>query len=117
MQFTELKQDGYYRVVEATDGDFQAIVAIHNINLGIALGGCRVMPYEDRDSQLKDALRLSKGMTYKNALAGLKCGGGKATINSLLATVDVLDKFAKVMDYINKDGTVYITAGDVGTGP
>ena len=118
MLYNELKHDGYYRVVEATDNeDFHAIVGIHNINLGPALGGCRVISYKDRNSQLRDALRLSEGMTYKNALAGLKAGGGKATINSSLATRDVMRKFGEVMDYINKDGLVYITAGDVGTGP
>ena len=117
MQFTELKIDGYHRVIRATDKDFCAIVGIHNINLGTALGGCRVMAYDSEEAQLEDALRLSKGMTYKNALAGLKCGGGKATINAPKATAEVLDKFAEVMDYINKYSVEYITAGDVGTGP
>ena len=118
MDYKELQIDGYYRVVEASDyEDFHAIVAIHNVNLGPALGGCRVIDYKDRDSHLRDALRLSKGMTYKNALAGLKAGGGKAATNSPLATRDIMRKFGEVMDYINKDGLVYITAGDVGTGP
>ena len=110
MDYKELQIDGYYRVVEASDyEDFHAIVAIHNVNLGPALGGCRVIDYKDRDSHLRDALRLSKGMTYKNALAGLKCGGGKATINAPKATAEVLDKFAEVMDYINKYSVEYIT--------
>ena len=117
MIFTELQIDDYHRVIRATDKDFCAIVGIHNINLGPALGGCRVMAYDSEEAQLEDALRLSKGMTYKNALAGLKCGGGKATINAPKATAEVLDKFAKVMDHINKDSVEYITAGDVGTGP
>ena len=109
---------GYERVVEATDDTgFHAIVAIHNTNLGVALGGCRVKSYSSRDEQLKDVLALSKGMTYKAALAGLPLGGGKATINAPVADKDTLAKFAKVMDYINKEGVIYITAGDVGTGP
>ena len=109
---------GYERVVEATDDSgFRAIVAIHNTKLGVALGGCRVKSYADRGEQLKDVLALSKGMTYKAALAGLTLGGGKATINAPVADKDTLAKFAEVMDHINKDGIQYITAGDVGTGP
>ena len=109
---------GYERVVEATDDTgFHAIVAIHNTNLGVALGGCRVKEYADRGEQLKDVLALSKGMTYKAALAGLPLGGGKATINAPKADPLTLTKFALVMDYINKDGIQYITAGDIGTGP
>ena len=109
---------GYYRVVEAKDEvGFHAIVAIHNINLGPAMGGCRVWSYDSYEDHLQDALRLAEGMTYKNALAGLKFGGGKATINAPKATAEVLDKFAEVMEYINKDGLEYITAGDVSTGP
>jgi len=114
----DIQVDDYRRVVEATDEDgFRAIVAIHNIKLGVALGGCRVTKYDSRDAQLQDALNLAKGMTYKNSLAGLDLGGGKATIDSAKADKETLSKFAEVMDYINKDGEVYITAGDVGTGP
>ena len=75
------------------------------------------MSYESRDAQLQDALNLSKGMTYKAALADLALGGGKATINAPIADKDTLQKFAEVMEYINIDGAQYITAGDVGTGP
>ena len=74
------------------------------------------MSYESRDAQLQDALNLSKGMTYKAALAGLALGGGKATINAPVADKDTLQKFAEVMEHINKDDTQYITAGDIGTG-
>ena len=117
MDIHELNLQGYHRVIEAIDTDFHAIVCIHNINLGPALGGCRVTQYKDRDEHLRDALRLGTGMTYKNALAGLNMGGGKAAINAPKATNEVLEKFAKVMDYINQDSVEYITAGDVGTGP
>ena len=118
MKYHEIEVEGYERVVEAIDeSGFRAIVGIHNTNRGVALGGCRVMPYESRDAQLQDALNLSKGMTYKAALAGLSLGGGKATINAPVADKDTLQKFAEVMEYINLDGTQYITAGDVGTGP
>ena len=118
MKYFEIDVEGYERVVEAIDeSGFRAIVGIHNTNRGVALGGCRVMTYESRDAQLQDALNLSKGMTYKAALAGLALGGGKATINAPVADKDTLQKFAEVMEYINIDGAQYITAGDVGTGP
>ena len=111
MKYHEIDVEGYERVVEATDDTgFRAIVGIHNTNRGVALGGCRVMSYESRDAQLQDALNLSKGMTYKAALAGLALGGGKATINAPVADKDTLQKFAEVMEYINLDGTQYIRA-------
>ena len=58
----------------------RAIVAIHNTGLGPAVGGCRMWPYADEAAALEDALRLSRGMTYKSALAGLPFGGGKSVI-------------------------------------
>src|ERR1700729_2104094 len=58
----------------------KAIIAIHNTQLGPALGGARLWNYETADMALEDALRLSKGMTYKAAIAGLNLGGGKAVI-------------------------------------
>ncbi len=62
------------------DSGLRAIVAIHNTNLGRGLGGCRVYPYANEDDAITDALRLSRGMTYKAALAGLDQGGGKAVV-------------------------------------
>jgi len=57
-----------------------AIIAVHNSNLGPALGGCRFYPYASEEEALVDVLRLSRGMTYKNAMAGLPLGGGKSII-------------------------------------
>ena len=57
-----------------------AIIAIHSTALGPAAGGCRMLPYATFDEALTDVLRLSKGMTYKNAVAGLPLGGGKCVI-------------------------------------
>ena len=116
MKYTELNVDGYERVVEAVDDGFRSIIAIHNTNLGMALGGCRAFTYESREAQLEDALRLSKGMTYKSALAGLNLGGGKATIQGP-ATDYRLAKFAEFLAYMNKNGEIYRSGGDVGTGP
>lgn len=58
----------------------KAIVAIHNTARGSALGGCRMFPYADDEEALRDVLRLSRGMTYKSALANLDLGGGKSVI-------------------------------------
>ncbi|MBU3022267.1 Glu/Leu/Phe/Val dehydrogenase dimerization domain-containing protein [Aestuariibacter sp. A3R04] len=58
----------------------KAIIAVHNTNLGPALGGCRMWPYISSQEALTDVLRLSKGMTYKSAMANLKLGGGKSVI-------------------------------------
>lgn len=57
-----------------------AYIGVHNRNIGPALGGCRMRPYESDAAAITDVLRLSRGMTYKNALAGLPLGGGKAVI-------------------------------------
>jgi leucine dehydrogenase len=58
----------------------RAIIAIHNTNRGPALGGCRMWPYASDEEALRDALRLSRGMTYKSAVANLGIGGGKTVI-------------------------------------
>ena len=60
--------------------NLKAIIAIHSTELGPSLGGCRMMEYESEQNALYDVLRLSKGMTYKSAIAGLKLGGGKSVI-------------------------------------
>src|SRR5579871_130259 len=74
--------DGHERVVFGYDQPtgLQAIIAIHSTALGPAAGGCRMWPYASTDEALIDVLRLSRGMSYKNALAGLPFGGGKAVI-------------------------------------
>ncbi len=74
--------DDHEQVVFCHDAasGLKAIIAIHNTNLGPALGGCRMWPYADEAEALTDALRLSRGMTYKSALAGLAYGGGKSVI-------------------------------------
>ena len=117
MIFQDIFIDEYYRIVHAYDNDgFDAYVAIHNVNLGVAVGGCRALEYDSPGEALKDALRLAKGMTYKNAMAGLPYGGGKAVINGK-PTPTNMKKFAEVMNYVNRDDVVYITAGDMNTGP
>jgi hypothetical protein len=72
---------GHERVIFVADSatGLRTIIAIHDRTLGLAVGGCRVYPYASEDDALAD-VRLSRGMTYKNALAGLPFGGGKAVI-------------------------------------
>ncbi len=93
----------------------KAIIAVHNTNLGPALGGCRMWPYGSDDEALTDVLRLSRGMTYKSALANLKLGGGKAVIIGDPAR-DKTDALLHAMgDFIQGLGGRYITAEDSGT--
>ena len=113
LNFTELNHQEYERVLlaEESSSNFYCIVAIHNTNRGPALGGCRYFPYEKNDDQLNDVLKLSKAMTYKNSLANLSFGGGKATINSKVSKEKMYELFSEVLNHL--DGT-YITAGDIG---
>lgn len=93
----------------------RAIIAIYNTALGPGLGGTRFYPYESEDAALTDVLNLSKGMAYKNALAGLDLGGGKAVIIGDPA----LDKSEALLRaygrFVESLGGRYITACDVGT--
>ncbi len=92
----------------------RAIIALHSTHLGPAAGGTRFWHYADSADALTDALRLSRGMSYKNALAGLPVGGGKAVILADAArtkTPALLEAFAKAVDSL--DGR-YVTAQDVG---
>jgi len=92
----------------------RAVIAIHSTALGPALGGIRCWSYETGAAAVRDALRLSRGMTYKNALAGLDLGGGKAVILGDPKTArspDALHAFARAIDRL--DGR-YIGAEDVG---
>ncbi len=94
----------------------KAIIAVHNLNLGPALGGCRMYPYADEAAALEDVLRLSRGMTYKSALAGLDFGGGKSVIIGDPATDKSPALFESLGRFVNTLGGSYIVAEDVGTG-
>lgn len=92
----------------------KAIIAVHNSNLGPALGGCRMWAYESDEAAIKDVLRLSKGMTYKAAVAGLPLGGGKSVIigDKKHKTPDMMRAMGRAVDAM---GGKYIVAEDVGT--
>jgi leucine dehydrogenase len=114
--FDEPAFDDHERVVFCRDAatGLKAIIAIHSTALGPATGGCRLWNYESDDAALHDVLRLSQGMSYKNAMAGLNFGGGKAVI---IETPDfngsqaLYEKFGDFVEKLNGD---YITAEDVG---
>jgi leucine dehydrogenase len=92
----------------------KAVIAVHSTHLGPAAGGTRFWHYADSQAAITDALRLSRGMSYKNAMAELPAGGGKAVIlanPSRIKPQDMLDAFARAVDSL---GGKYITAQDVG---
>ena len=92
----------------------KAIIAVHNTVLGPALGGTRMWMYNNEMEALNDVLRLSRGMTYKNAISGLNLGGGKAVIigdSHTMKSEALMRRFGK---FVNSLGGKYITAEDVG---
>lgn len=91
-----------------------AIIAVHSTHLGPGAGGTRVWHYAEPKAAMRDALRLSRGMSYKNAMAGLPMGGGKAVIladENLTKTPEMLQAFADKVDAL---AGKYVTAADVG---
>ena len=119
MNFRELRVPGYERVVCGTEdaAGYQGIVVIHSTALGPAVGGTRYWSYKTEDEAITDGLRLARGMTYKNALAGLPFGGGKSIILRKAGNVDREKLFRAHGCMVNSLGGKYITAEDVGTSP
>ncbi len=115
--FAEIEKNNHEQVIYCSDkgAGLKAIIAIHDTTLGPAIGGTRMWNYTTEEEAFKDALRLSKQMTYKSAVTGLNLGGGKAIImgdpkkdkNELL--------FRTFGKFVNGLGGRYITAEDVGT--
>ncbi|WP_427451051.1 Leu/Phe/Val dehydrogenase [Litorimonas sp. WD9-15] len=95
----------------------RAIIAVHNTTLGPSAGGTRLWSYINQDDALTDALRLSKAMSYKNAMAGLELGGGKAVILRPETMFDRDALFAAYGRAVEAVGGAYITAEDVGVSP
>lgn len=111
------KHGGHEEVVFCHDPSvgLKAIIAIHNTSLGPALGGTRMWNYKNEEDALVDVLRLSKGMTYKAAAAGLNLGGGKAVIIGDSKTQKSEGLFRAFGQFVNSLNGKYITAEDVGT--
>ena len=116
MIFETLDTYGHEQVVfcHNKDAGLKAIIAIHDTTLGPALGGTRMWPYKNEQEALNDVLRLSRGMTYKNAVAGLDIGGGKAVIIGNPATDKSEALFRAFGKFVDSLGGRYITAEDVG---
>ena len=113
------KNNEHEKVVMTTDADsgLTAIIAIHNTQLGPAVGGCRMFPYAQDDDALEDALRLSRGMTYKSALAGLPFGGGKSVIIGDPRRDKTPALLRAMGEFVNSLAGHYCIAEDSGTSP
>jgi len=120
MRITELDaRGGHERVALCEDAGagYQAVVAVHSTALGPALGGARLWSYPTVEEAVADALRLSRGMTYKNALAGLPFGGGKSFIIADGRSIDREKIFRAHGRFVETFAGRYVTAEDVGTTP
>ena len=119
VKITELETANgeYERVTSAEEGDYRGFVAIHSTSLGPAVGGTRFWSYANDEAAIHDLLRLARGMTYKNALAGIPFGGGKSIVLRQDATVNREEIFRAHGRFVETFGGKYITAEDVGTNP
>ncbi len=117
--FELIEKLGHEKVVFINDKatGLKAIIAIHDTTLGPALGGTRILDYENEQDALNDVLRLSRGMTYKAAISGLNLGGGKAVIIGDPKTVKTPELLRKYGEFIEELNGKYITAEDVNTSP
>jgi leucine dehydrogenase len=102
-------------VINDTATGVTGVIAIHSTALGPAAGGCRLWNYESQEQLTNDAVRLARGMSYKNALAGLPFGGGKAVLQRPVGTFDREALFKVFADAVAALNGRYITAEDVGT--
>ncbi len=114
--FARMSEYGYEQVVFCHDpaANLRAIIAIHDTTLGPALGGCRMWPYSSEDEAINDVLRLARGMTYKNAAAGLNLGGGKSVIIGDPKKDKSEALFRAFGRFVQSLQGRYITAEDVG---
>jgi leucine dehydrogenase len=114
--FADPAFDHHEQVVFCNDGatGLRAILAIHDTTLGPALGGSRMWSYLSETAALEDVLRLSRGMTYKNALAHLPHGGGKAVIIGPPGTAEKPALLRAFAHHVNHLGGRFITGQDVG---
>ena len=116
LKIIDIPVKNYERVIHVTHETtkLDCIIAIHNTNLGPALGGVRSWTYKNFDEQLNDVTRLAEAMSLKNSICGINFGGGKATINlkGINKTSDLYRSYAEAVEYLKGD---YLTAGDVNT--
>lgn len=107
--------DQHEKVVFCESDSLTAIIAVHNTNLGPATGGCRIFPYASTEAALTDVLRLSRGMTYKSALASVAFGGGKSVIIADPGKDKSDDLLHAFGDFVDSFAGQYIAAEDSGT--
>lgn len=109
--------DNHEQLLFATDREsgLRAIIAVHDSRLGPAVGGCRMYPYASDEAALDDVLRLSRGMTYKSALAGLPLGGGKSVIIGDPQRDKSQALWRAMAGHIESLGGRYVAAEDSGT--
>jgi len=119
MMITELSVSGHdhERLVSCTAGDYHGLISIHSTRLGPAIGGTRLWQYRNEQEAITDVLRLARGMTYKNALAGIPFGGGKSIILKPDGPIDREAIFRAHGRFVETFGGRYITAEDVGSSP
>ncbi|MBL0940631.1 MAG: Glu/Leu/Phe/Val dehydrogenase [Gemmatimonadaceae bacterium] len=115
--FETIAEMGHEQLVFCHDkaSGYRGIIAIHDTTLGPALGGARFWNYASDEEAVVDALRLSRGMTYKNAVAGLNLGGGKSVIIGDNKTTQREMLFRAHGRFVDSLGGRYVTAEDVGT--
>lgn len=114
--FGQLSFDNHEQIVFCNDKDtgLKAIIGIHNTVLGPALGGTRMWNYNTEAEALNDALRLSRGMTFKSAITGLNLGGGKAVIIGDAKTQKTPELMKRFGEFVHSLSGKYITAEDIG---
>ena len=119
MLFNHPDFDAHEQVIFCSDPTvgLNAIIALHSTALGPAAGGCRMHPYASEAEALTDVLRLSKGMTYKNSVAGLPLGGGKCVIIADPNDPRKPELLRAFADYVQLLAGRYWTAIDIGVGP
>ncbi len=113
--FDYLQEDNYEQLIffQSKDVGLKAIICIHNTALGPALGGTRLWNYQSEEEAIEDALRLARGMTYKNAAAGLNAGGGKAVIIGDPNKIKSEELFRTYGRFIEGLGGRFITGQDM----
>ena len=109
--------DGHEQVIHCTDprSGLNGFIAVHNTHLGPAMGGCRMWPYAREADALTDVLRLSRGMTYKAALANLEGGGGKSVIIGDPRRDKSRELLLAMGDFVDSLRGSYVIAEDSGT--
>src|SRR3954469_1596961 len=112
MIFEKIRKEDFEQIVYCNDAKtgLRAIISLHSTVLGPATGGCRMWNYANEGEALIDVLRLSRGMTYKNSLAGLNWGGGKAVIIGDPKTQKAKPMLQRFGEFVERLGGHYITA-------